>query len=795
MTQCRWIAVFLGWMIGITQISAAAQSDLLYSTLKGGSSIRAASMGGAFTAVAEEGASFSYNPAGLALPGASFRTENLDYNHYNTTSFGANYAYLSPFGIGKWRQEQDGNSAEVTGYGFGRHGARGVDWGVLYKTVSYSSLSAGTNGWSTDIGVLLRLAPFMDIGFAAQDVLKKDVSVPATFRAGIALFNPAKELTLTTDFVVDRFAHDEIHVVAGGEYQLTDGIRLRGGLNRDAITGGVALSLPILEVEYGFSSERNAAGGTTHMLGFKFGRGPTPTTSRRQYTLFKPSAFAEFSVASNVVEGKSEFALINGSKIGSNDLIGLIRQASDDETCEGFIIRIGDLSGSLATIAMVQEIRSELEKSKKKGKYIAVYLDGWAALPEYYLASIADKIVMPELGSIGYLGIKLDVLKMKYFYNNFGINDTVVQSGKYKTSLYPTSPTISESERVVLEDMVNDLYRQVLVDIKASRKIDWIQISDVFDGHMITAHEAKEMGLIDAIGYLNDLVATVSMRGGKKTDVEDIQNFIYPNDPPSIFSAYNRIAVIEVDGEIMDGKLSADYLFGNKATGAENIEEISKKIRDDVTVRGVILRINSPGGSMLGSDRILAAVEGLKKTGRPVYASMGNIAASGGYYVAMSADRIFANPATLTGSIGVVSVYRNYAELNSLLDIRHDVIKTGRYMDAMDANSITSSEDIKMVDAYQDKMYQIFRSKLRDRRKLSEVEVDQIAQGQVILGEDAQRLKIVDELGNFYTAVDQLSKRVNIKAPELVFYRPQEPFFAPFLGRSLESVRSWVGIN
>jgi len=789
------VRISVGIMISAGSIGGATPLELQYSALKDGTSIRAMSMGGAFTAIAEENGAFGYNPAGLAVPGGSFRTDNYDYTGESTAGYGGNYMYMSPFGFGKWRINSGTDAVDVTGYGFGRRGSRGVDFGIMYKTVDMTGASGASSGWTTDAGAIFRVTQFMDIGIALQDVLKKNVDVPATIRSGVALFNPDHSYYIASDVILDRRnGKDEAHVVGGLEYELTDGIRLRGGWRGDTATGGLSFSLPIVEMEYGFASNRSS-GQEIHQLGFKFGRGVAPTVSRRQYAMFKPSAFAEFSVAGNVVEGKSEYSLLNGAKLGANDLLTLIREASQDPDCDGFIIHIGDLSGSLWGISMVQEIRAELEKSKANGKYIAAYINGFASLPEYYLATVANKIIMPELGSVGYLGIKLDVLKVRYLMSNFGVNYQLIQSGKYKTALYPQSPTMDAASRAVMEDVVNDLYRQILSEIKTARKLEWGRIGDVFDGHMISARDALALGLIDGLGYPSDIADLIQAdRNGKSVAVSSIDEFHMPHDTPTILSPFNRIAVVEVDGEITNGSSGADYLFGSKSTGAVDIEATLDEIQRDIGVRGIIVRINSPGGSMLGSDRILAAIDKVRAKGMLVYASMGNVAASGGYYVAMVADKIFANSGTLTGSIGVISVHPNYSELNDLLDVRRDVIKTGKYMDALDQNAPTTTEDVKMATEFQDKYYQIFTDKLKKYRHLTDAEVEQVAQGQVILGEEAQRLKIVDELGNFYVAVDHLAKTVNVSKPELVFYRKDQSFLQSFLDHGIQSAKLMIGL-
>ena len=332
-------------LVLVQVIMGFTPDEMRYTALKAGTSVRATAMGGAFSAIAEENGAFGYNPAGLAVPGGSVRSDNYDYQGSRSDGYGGNYVYASPFGFGKWRVSNGTDAVDVTAYGLGRRGSRGVDFGVLYKTVEISGVSGASNGWSTDIGTIFRVTQFMDIGIVAQDILKKNVDVPTTFRSGVALFNSDKTYYLAGDVIVDRESgQDEAHVVCGAEYELTDGIRLRGGWQKESMTGGVAIALPIVELEYAFSSNRSS-GETLHELGFKLGRGVAPSVSRRQYAMFKPTSFAEFSVASNVVEGKSEYSLLNGNKLGSNDLISLIREASQDPGCDGLSSILGTFQG------------------------------------------------------------------------------------------------------------------------------------------------------------------------------------------------------------------------------------------------------------------------------------------------------------------------------------------------------------------------------------------------------------------------------------------------------------------
>lgn len=260
-----------------------ARPSLLYRTLKEGTGIRAMSMGGAYTAVAEESSAFGYNPAGLAVPGGSFRTDNYDYNSTQSTAYGGNFLVASPMGFGQWSREVGGEKAEVTAIGFGRRTA-GVDIGVLYKMISATGGPQKITGWSADFGILFRIAPYMDIGVVGQDLLQENsVDIPATIRSGVAFFNPEKSYYLTADVVFDRInGVDETHVHSGLEYRLTDGVILRCGWQQERFNGGIGLAFPLAEIEYGFISDRSGSKETIYQLGFKFGRGASREAPKRQ---------------------------------------------------------------------------------------------------------------------------------------------------------------------------------------------------------------------------------------------------------------------------------------------------------------------------------------------------------------------------------------------------------------------------------------------------------------------------------------------------------------------------------
>ncbi len=766
-------------------VASPCVASLLTEAVKGGVGNRALSMGGAFTAVAEDGPALFYNPAGLGVPGGSYRYESMDMNKTETNGYFSHIFYSSPLAIGFVRKEdKNGNAVEVTGYGFGRQGRNGIDWGINYKSVAEKYTTHQSSGWSSDLGILAHVTPFLNAGFTAHDFMKQNVQVPTTFALGASLFTPAREIVVAGDVIQDN----GLTTGFGVDYQLADGLALRGGLHGKQWSFGGLIGMPAWEINFGVSTLEQLTNPVIYRVGFRLGTGPDLAQGHKRYSLFKPTAYAGFQLDGSLIEGRSEISVLGGQKIGSNDLIRMIHQASDDISCKGFIIRIGNLTNSLASIGLVQDIRSELSKARQKGKKVYVYLENWATLPEYYLASVADEIFMPDLGTISHLGIELEVLKTKTFLNNFGINTTVIASGKHKDSLQPNSDTLTPASKIVLEEFVNNLYRQALFDIKESRKLQWEKVSDIFDGRVISAQKAKELGLVDQLGYWDSLKSFAKTFEKNEADpmIANLGEFAEGPEAPFLIPFFNKIAVLEVDGMIQLGQHRQNILFGGKGTGADEFDAVTEAIKKDPTIRGVIVRINSPGGSMIAADRIYESIEKLKKAGKMVYASFGNMAASGGYYVALNSHKIFANPGTLTGAVGVISVFQDQESFHRILGVDYDVIKTGKYMDMMSPNRSLSDDEKKMLKAFQDEHYAVFAKKVMDNRHMTKDEVNDVAQGQIFTGEQALKLKMVDELGNFSDVVDRLAQDAHIEDPQLVFYRPREASLLSVISGVLE---------
>ena len=639
-------------------------------------------------------------------------------------------------------------------------------------------------GWSTDVAVQMNLTKQWKAGIVAQDFISKGIDdLKPTLESGVSWTTDDQKLILRSALRIDqKETHQNRATLSyGGSYQLTDGLIIRGGIANKVSRAGLTVELPFATADIvAFLPNKESNDESSILFGLSLGGGTKKEAIKRKYALFKRHAYAYFNVGSNVVTGASEVSLFGGQRIGTNDLLLLINEATKDPKCSGFVIRLGGLHASLGTLAAVQEIRTELEKAKAKGKHIIVYINQWAMLPEYYLATVADSIVMPELGTISHLGLEIEITKTLGFLQKFGFEENVISTGDHKDAFEGSQP-LSKADRELITKLMHDLFEQAIDGIKKRPQIAWPKVKHVFDGRMISANEALDLGLIDKIGYWNTVkesikekYASANVTYSSKASIEPITEFVnYPYEK-TIFSPFNRIAVIEIDGAIMMGANTSDYLFGGKTTGADYIEGIVQLIEKDIFVKGVLLRINSPGGSMMAADRMYHSISRLKKKGLPIYASMGVTAASGGYYVALIADKIFANPMSLTGSIGVISKYQSKEKMNRLLGFEVERFETGKYMGLFSSNKSLNKDEKRMISKYQLEKYKFFTEKVVKHRGLTDKEVQVVAQGQVFTGKEAKKLKLIDELGDLYDATDALATKAKVlDEPELLYYRPE----------------------
>jgi len=774
------------WLILLCFCTGILSSELsVYESMKHRQSLRSSAMAGAVTAVAEPESALLQNPAALSVPGSYIGLQFLDTDNALLLRNKNLIFYTSPFGY-TYAEElaSDGDSLVSHRFGFAYKDVNGMSWGLNYKSLRSSINGIQTNGWASDFGMLLRLNPWLTAGATLKDFYQHNVDLPMTTSLGLSGYHKNQSVLWSIQADYENETKKELVTSFGTEFYLTDSLVLRSGFKQDLLSvGGSMRGGRFLALDVSVSKAMNQPNSEEYSLAANLGNTSVKDSYRNRFAVFNKSNYAVFSLGSNLINGKSEFSIFGGEKLGSNDLLRIIHELSNDKSCDGFVIRIGSFNTSLSSLALIEEIREELLKAKKSGKKIYVYLEGYAGLPEYYLASVADQIIMPVMGGFGQFGLKLEIDKMSEFFSKLGIQRQLITSGEYKGSTSPSSRDLSYIDRKVLTTLVESLFSDAVSHINSSRTNLNQALLFLSDGKLITAQKALELTLIDHTGYWPDLPKLLDI---PKDSLVPIADFIQDTAPKSIekraffIPNSNRIAIIEIDGAIQLGNNATNILFGGHNTGADEIDDMVEFLVKQRSIRAVILRVNSPGGSILAADRIYKAIQRLKDAGKTVYTSMGNMAASGGYYVALNSDKIFANTTTLTGSIGVISGSTSFAGLKKELGIKNETIKTGQYMDLFSTSKDMSDDEISLLQEHQDIFYRDFVLKVKRHRGLTEKEVYAFAQGQLISGEQALQYHLIDGIGNFYDVVNALSKELNIDEPQLVFMRKQSNFTFPF---------------
>jgi len=415
-----------------------------------------------------------------------------------------------------------------------------------------------------------------------------------------------------------------------------------------------------------------------------------------------------------------------------------------------------------AGMAQTQEIREALNDFKAEGKFIYSHADFYTQ-KNYYLASVADEIYINPQGAMDFKGLASEVLYYKDLQEKTGIKMEVIRHGKYKSAVEPyLSNEMSEANRSQIKELITSLWNSMLTDISASRNIDVASlniIADTLGGR--TPEYAVQSGLVDGSIYFDEYEGFLRDKLGFEVDTKlnyvDFSDYVKVANKKTLKTGTNKIAVIYAQGEILYGE------GGKQFIGQGVINKALKKARDNDNVKAIVMRVNSPGGSALVSDIIWREIELTKKI-KPVVVSFGNVAASGGYYIAAGADKIFAEPTTITGSIGVFGTIPNINELAADIGVNAEQVGTNK-------NSVDYSLFEPMTDSFRSQVqegiehtYDTFLQRVADGRKMSIEAVDEIAQGRVWSGVDAVELGLVDEIGNLDDAIAAAAEMVNLES-------------------------------
>lgn len=460
-----------------------------------------------------------------------------------------------------------------------------------------------------------------------------------------------------------------------------------------------------------------------------------------------------------------DFNYKDSRKDGVFDVVDAIEKAKHDDKIKGISIVNNQ---AMLGITQRRAIREKLEEFKEAGKFVVAYSDFYTQ-SEYYLSSVADTLYLNPVGMLDFRGLSTEILYLKDFQDKTGFKMEVIRHGKYKSAVEPyLENTMSEANREQTTVFLKSIWNTLATDIGKSRSIAVDSLNSIAD-HLSarTPEKALAVGLVDKVSYEDEFQDGIRYALGvekeKAYNEIDILEYIKAVENKGNVRSADQIAVIYAQGQILSGEGGVKYI------GEKSIKRALKKARTNDKVKAIVLRVNSPGGSALTSDLIWREVELTKKV-KPVVVSMGDLAASGGYYIACNGDRIFADPSTITGSIGVFGMVPNVKNLADRFGVNAQQVKTHENSVMYSPfQNLDPQQRAYLTEGVED-VYVTFVNRVAAGRNMTFEEVDEIAQGRVWTGEDAIRLGLVDELGGLDQAIAYAAEKVEILDYNVVNY-------------------------
>ncbi|MDR1225276.1 MAG: signal peptide peptidase SppA [Prevotellaceae bacterium] len=473
----------------------------------------------------------------------------------------------------------------------------------------------------------------------------------------------------------------------------------------------------------------------------------------------------------NLLDRFSGLSFSTDNKLGLNDILKSIEHAEADDKIAGIYIDATTVMGGLASI---EEIRNALLKFKNSGKFIVAYGDVYSQ-KAYYLSSLADKIYVNPEGGVDFKGLAGSVMFYKGALDKLGIDAQIIRHGKFKSAVEPFMyDKMSPENREQINTYVGSIWSHMITGISQSRNISRAMLNDLASKLSITeSKDAVQYNFVDATRYKDQVLTELAeLSLLKATDeprfvsLDKYRKYLTESNP----KAKEKIAVVYALGEISDeGK--------NGIVGNTLADEL-RAIRKDSTVKAVVLRVNSPGGSALASEIIWREVDLINQI-KPVVVSMGDVAASGGYYIAAPASAIVANPTTITGSIGVLGVVFNVQKgAKEKLGITVDVAKTNDHSDMGNMFRPLSNTERSVIQKSVENVYGTFTKHVSDGRKMSVTQVDNIGQGRVWSGVDAKNIRLIDEFGGLNEAIAKAANISGVMDYKVVEYPKKKDQFA-----------------
>lgn len=542
--------------------------------------------------------------------------------------------------------------------------------------------------------------------------------------------------------------------------------------------------------------------------------GAVVAMGEKKPVLVQSGSYLVFDLAANIQDAPSrvdeleQFLEIFGGRapqvLQLREVTRALQAAAKDDAIKGlYLTGSMQAQGYGSGFAALKEVREAIEGFKASGKPVKAYLD-YAGTREFYLSSVADELVLDPYGAVVMPGLASQPMFFTGAFEKFGIGVQVTRVGKYKSAVEPfTLKQMSPENRAQIQKLLDDVWATLTASIETARELPAGAIQKAVDEKgLIRADDAVKLKLVDRIAYLDEVLDELKAATGREGSAKPfkqigLKDYVLQVSSGGLVAkrhgegkielgeaSKGKIAIVYAEGEIVDGNGNEDgYVYGEKTS------RLLRQIRQDDSVSAVVLRVNSPGGSVTASEAILRELR-LIHQDKPVIVSMGTVAASGGYWIATASDRVFAEPTTITGSIGVFGMFLNFQGLaTEKLGLSFDTVKTGKFADAATIIRPKTEAELAIFQDSVDWVYDQFISKVTDARKLDRKVVEEIAQGRVWSGSEALKLKLVDELGGLADAVKYAATKAELGDNFKVAEYPRKKQFAEQFAEAMDGRR------
>ncbi|HUV36067.1 MAG TPA: signal peptide peptidase SppA [Patescibacteria group bacterium] len=741
-----------------------------------------------FVADVDDAAALFVNPAGLGAAKLPSYLVSGTYGYDRLTELTSSLS-LPGLGFGYSRFDTEDYKANSYFLGLAGEIVHHLKIGTTLRWHNTDFPGPDRSPFAVDLGFLLRPHRYLSLGGVWKNTNRPRFlggRLEDSFTGGVSIRPLTERATLSAQ---GNFA-DGVKPgwMAGGRLSIVPGIEFFGAYMRDLSlggddpyeewTGGIAVALGSWNFR---PSTRSRVEGNADY-------------SRNSFAIERRGAFvrdallhrkrhAEVTVSGAFLDEGSGFTLM-GSEAG--DLHRILRDLESvraDKDVTGLLLKIGSLKGAFIgpVDGNLYEIREAVRRVRESGKPVVAYLKNDATASELYLASAADRVVAPFEATIGMLGVSLEINRMKRLFAKLGVDWDFYTAGRYKSTFHtPYTDTTTAAQEEELYSLVNESYRLLIETIADGRGIDRSRMRELADGRIFSPDDAVAEGLVDVIGW-------------EETGKEELGKLLGADDPEKLETApFTRrrywderwtpppaVAIVGAYGSIKPGTSKRGFLTGDRTMGSETVVDQLKAASAYPGVKAILFRIDSGGGSALASDEILNELRRIQKERKiPVIISMGNVAGSGGYWISMYGDAIFADPFTITGSIGVVAAKPVIQRLYERIGVTNEVYKAGKYADAWSARRNMTDEEMELLGAHIERMYDYFIENVAAGRGIDPDRVREIAEGRIYFGTQALGLDLVDRLGGLKDAVEYAASQAGIADDyRTVYFRAFPPFW------------------